>query len=352
MIKRASSALVVAAFMIAGMTAPASAGPTYTFGVHMGSGCVDGAGPADEPVTAVLKDGSHILDTQSTSAASNGIWAVCFTMPVHAGLTLVAKNGPSRRAMRIPAFTVRGDRVSNVVSGLAPATMHVDIEITQCEISSCTIPPPFHAVADAQGHYARNVNGGPHPLDLKGQATMVATFQTVDGDRFQVVRDTPWFIASLPNQVVLQCGQAGTTVVFALRKGDGTLRSSASHAIVDRCSPMDFRFRHSGSPVAIHPGNVITGSFASDARMTWPHMAATGDTSTNVVSGHCFRDAGFQITMSRNGGGSFGWSDATDSSGDFAKALGVYWTLMSGDSLTLVCQDHAGDQATFESVVP
>lgn len=348
-----SGTLVLAAGIVAtGMLTPvtALAKVSLSLNTYVGGECVEGYKPDDDPITVKLLRADGSTRATRVDDSTSNEWSVCFRVAVMGSKVKASTldgGNPVSRTVRIPVLTAVANRVSDVVSGQAPAGGLVTIVYSECRPSFCQASPARHATANSHGRYQKDLSSAPTSADIDGSDHVDIRYQNSHGDTFKTNTTAPYMEVQSPNRVFMTCPPRGTTTL-KLRTSDGTLRASTSVTSVEDCPGLDLTFRKHGKIVTIHVGDRITGDFAADAALTWPSMSVTGQ--GNVLSGHCLKSAPFVVHLSNSFSTSY--RAITDANGDFTADLTTLWTFASGDTLDLVCESSRGDRVLRRRTLP
>lgn len=338
-------ALALASAIVTWTAPGVGAAPVYTFDVHPGSTCAQGTGPAGQGLKVFLKTGAGVtLDSLILMADFGGQWSACFDRAIRPGMKLTAKHGALQRTITVPSLSVRVDRVADVISGVGPADSTLDVAISECNPAGCAAPTHRPETVGANGRYSLVVGD----IDLIGGDEVEIRLDKPSGDVFRAFAEAPSLTVSLANKVFAGCMPKGG-LTFTLKTAGGTLRSTASKQNDVECGGLNLKFKHNGSPVTIAVGDVIRGSFSTDARLVWPDWSLAATAGGSTVSGQCFADSPFWGFISRNSSSTI-FSGTTAPDGTFSKPVG--WTFASGDGVTVDCQTKRGDEGRFIRIVP
>ena len=336
---------------IAASLARAAGTPAYQFDISVETPCVSGRGPADQPLTAVVRSQNGAkLGSTTVGVGSNGHWAACFPgVIIEPGMSLTARHAGQHRRLVVPPLTLRTDRPSDVLSGRAPVGQALRLTLTRCVFTEPCLVKHYAVTPDSAGHYADDVSAESYPWDLEGGDRAVIGFTTDAGDSIHADSVAELMRVVSPDRVILQIYPPGSTVSVRLLAADGSMRAT-QRITATTAGPYAFRFVKDGKPVTIQPGNAIRASFSPDARITWPHVRLVGHPATGHVSGVCLKDMQLQVTV----GGSAGLSleQMAGSDGSFDVDFSSLGGVQSGDVLHLVCRADTGDRVEFQSVVP
>lgn len=332
---------VVAATLAVAVLAP---GPALADGplnmeLRLGSRCVTGHKPTDQPVKVkLLRRDGRALETRQ-DASTDFEWRICFRDHVPAaGNRIRLTNGAFVRTVSVPDLTAALDRVTNVVRGRAPAGRTVDLVYGACDSEGvCAKVLPGPVTANSHGRYRKDLS---RSIDIDGSDIVRAIYTNSGGDRFYREGRAPYMTITGPNRFKLSCLPAGTTILRLLSP-TGALRASKTFHATRGCRTVSGTFRRNGHAVNIHTGDRIRSDFASDARMTWPSpfVAASG----YDYSGRCLPNVDWHLTII-DGDSTATYSGQTDADGRFSQ-MG-YQLIAPGAALRLTCESIRGDRVT------
>ena len=135
--RRAITAALAALLVTTISAGPSVAVSPLTMNVLIGYDCVGGSKPISSSVTVTLKRGDGtVLETKPDIGILTQL-EVCFSHKVRVGYKLQAHWDTHRRQITIPDLTIGADRVTDVVSGHAPARANVLIQYAPCQLSGC-----------------------------------------------------------------------------------------------------------------------------------------------------------------------------------------------------------------------
>lgn len=315
---------------------PALADGPLSVKLALGSRCIDGHKPAQDPITVKLlrSDGALIQTRRDDTTLLE--WHVCFSsshVPVP-GNRIRLIHWTLKRTVSVPDITVTPDRVSNVVRGHALAGKAIELEYQSCDaLGRCIEVPSVTVTADSKGHYRRDLS----PVDIDGSDIVRAFSTTSHADFFYRSGQAPWMTITSPGRYALSCLPAGTTTL-RLVSSTGVLRARKTFHLRRGCGNVSGTFRKDGHAINNHVGDRITSDFASDAKMTWPgvSVAASGYT----YSGRCFPDTDAYVTIP----GVLSSSVGTDANGRFS--VNGYTPIPSGSTVRIACESKRGDRVT------
>jgi hypothetical protein len=327
-------AVVTALMIAAAVSTPGSAGaaPGLTFDLELGGPCFRGVAPAGRSVELVLKapDGATRAFTHA-HAGGLGKYTTCFDVDIHGGDILVAHAGDLSRRWVVPRSTVRVDRVTDVVSGDAPAGSSVHVTVRQ--------GPNFFG---SPGHAEADVTAGPHgryaidfssQLDIGAGMAGVITIQAA-GDTLRLVGYSLWVVTERGANTIY--GIASGPVDLELRAADGHLRAEAR--ATDRYGQfLIYLVDAHGSPTYPRAGDTIVVAQDADAHLLIPAGRLNGDPDANVLFGRCMPNAPFDLGVSHDDSGT------ADETGHFRKDQSEHRSVKTGQFIEVYCHYPTGD---------
>lgn len=291
---------------------PALADGPLNLELKLGSRCVTGHKPTDQPVKVKLlrRDGRALETRQDTTTDLE--WRICFRDHVPtAGNRIRLTNDTFERTVSVPDLTLAVDRVTNVVRGRAPAGRTIDFAYGACDSEGGCVKSTFAVTANSRGRYRKDLSG---TIDIDGSDIVRAIRTTSGGDRFYRETRAPWMTITGPNRFKLSCLPAGSTTVRLLSP-TGALRASKTVHTTRGCRTVSGTFRTNGHAMTIRRNDRIRSDFASDARMTWP--APFVSASGYSYSLRCFPNADWHLTIDLDDGPGT-YSGPTDADGRFS----------------------------------
>jgi hypothetical protein len=315
---------------------PADAAPAFSWHSLLRGSCGGGIAPAAANLTVILRSakGKELDRTSTIANADTGAYGVCFMRgEIAPGRTLTIKSGPASRTITVPRVTLRVDRVTDVISGQAPAGMDIAIGYRDIATDGEFPYPGLPRKADAQGRFRLDYTSR---ADIRGGDTVNVVATTAGDDTFTLELAVAGMILRPRGGASADVtGAADATVTLRLRTAGGTLLASASRFLRAGVTGR-LTLRKNGSAVAPAAGQVVTGTFATDARMRIPSLTITADSGIEAVSGTCFAN---QELLARNvtqGSSSYGTADGS----------GTFLVLLEqdpGDQVAVDCHDRHGD---------
>lgn len=333
------AACLVAAGVVRPITALAD-GP-LVLDMRVGGKCVAGHKPAGDPITVRLLRSDGSTRSTRTDTTSSLEWRVCFNVPVAGSRVRLSTTFAPVRTVRIPKLTAVANRVTNVVSGQAPAGGHLSITYHSCHPGECVPWPSRSATASSQGRYHKDLSTGSSPADIDGSDKIEVRYQNSHDDSFRRTAYAAYMEVQAPNRLRVSCQPEGTTTV-KLRSAGGALRASKSFTLAKGCGGAPGSFKRNGNAVNVRVGDRITADFASDASLRWPAISVSAQLGGHLLTVHCLPQANFMVSVGPGTGTRY--IGTTDIDGDFTADLTGTWTFQSGDRLDLACETIRGDR--------
>ncbi|MEP7379064.1 MAG: hypothetical protein ABI725_09145 [Chloroflexota bacterium] len=294
-----ASTLVLAMWAPGVMAAPRP----LTVSVLIGDTCVTGTARKNSFVKVVVRDpAGHVILREAGDTGTYGEWQVCgYGYPILAGAKVratVFETGQSRH-FTVPKLTIDTDRVSEVVSGKAPAGSKVTLEVSTSGASVVGLPEyDFfqHVVTAGNGTYSHDFSSD--GIDLIGGTAAIATWQSGSG-AVKVWRQT--YVPGL----AVAIGESRFSGVFKPNAHLGMVVSHNSNQVAtgDAVADPFYGGQIAGEfvdadtePYAIQPGDLIEApGLGSDGTFTVPKVAGTVNLATDRVSGTCFANGMYLV---------------------------------------------------------
>jgi hypothetical protein len=334
--------------------APAVGATPVTFHVDLRYSCVYFYGAASTAYTVSRLDGTLVLDRDVVATDGGGMGQACFADAPTAGQELRAVTAGYARTMTVPAFSMRNDRATDVVSGAAPAGRTVNVGVDRYATGTYgdgAAPYERTVTATASGTYSVDVtaDGG-----FRGGDALSAWVTTAAGDSL--------FTGAPAEHVRVQRGSSrvdgwlspGDPVELVLRNATGGIRGRARLVGLPD-NPSWGRFMTAnGATVVARAGDKVVGDLAPDATFTIPDMTIVADSTTDVVTLTCpgmpgqgaiviARRADFSASVTRVG--------VTNASGVRSYDVTASVDLEAGDVLEGTCRLDSGDEIHVRAVV-
>jgi len=336
------------ALLVAGLAAAGAAAAIvgYRFDITPGARCVGGYGVDGETVTVTLRDrdGTRLTRRSVEVSSDNGFFRACLGTVVSPGMTLILNGESGGHSAVVPRFDARVDRVTNVLTGHAPAGMDIQGSINQCVPRLCAPNSPLELTATPQGTFSLDLG-----TDIDGQEFVSLGFQTLGGDRILTRATAPYMVVRQPRATMVQLWPSRSgQVTVRLRAPGGTLRASVTRTVT-RGRAAAVTFRRDGRDVRGRAGDRIVADFAGDVDMTVPALGLFFDVPGDSVSGQCFANEWYTVTTGPTLEDSTFTTGQAGSGGSFTMELAE---LQSGWAVEVLCQDARGDQLRNLGTVP
>ena len=349
----------VTATLLLGLLGPAAAiaGAPITFEVRLLGYCVFGNGPASTSITVSLRSKDDDLKGRRTvEVNSSGRWNTCFWQSVFPTDRLIGNDGVTTRTFIVPNVTMTINRVSDVVSGKAPANSQVLLTTWDCQTyAGCASPLDVNKSTSSTGAFAHDFTAA---RNIRGYDDVQATWTSPADDLVTRTQRAPYFGVGFRNYWFWGNGQPHALATLTLRNSAGTILSTGRD-YVDRSGYFSGSFADSaGDPVLPSAGNRVAASIASDASMTIKNMMVTANAGTDTISAVCFPNRPFYVEAQET---SSPYARSTvygtaNSSGivnaDMAAGDPPGYDLQSGDDFYIECRNGKGDEIYFEGEVP
>ena len=348
---RAAIAGAVIALMVLGVvpaTVSAATRP-ITIEVYIGNHCIIGRASDNANVALTLKtsDGTTKVH-RNTTASAVGTWSICNLggNVVEIGDRIRVADGNSVHHLTVPLLTAFGSRDRDSYKGRGPAGEYIKLI---CQFSNgfepCT--RTWRIRVSSEGKWSLRPG-----WDVRGGETADAQWKSPAGDIVRA-RATPAFlIVRIGSARVTGATRSGAHAVVVLKRGPAlNIRAMAN----PESNPVDGRFSgrlrsQAGNKVLVRAGDLISSDISSEVEWFVPDIQATGDSSTQHVTGQCeyedpsgAQSGDFEILAFRNGAfvSSSSITDGVDENGFFD----VEMEFQAGDRLLVRCGMGGGDMA-------
>jgi hypothetical protein len=354
------AALLVAAALLIPAASPAVAGGAvpYTFDFGIGGCYVSGLAPINDSFTVTVRDPiGRFKASEAATADGSGNWSLdnCLGRDIESGDKITASDGTHTRTFTVPVLSVAANRVSDVVSGYAPASSTVHMTL-YCSASGCPSSIAVNASTTSAGKFSHDFTAA---HDVKGGDYVYVYWTSAHADSVYVYGYFPNFSVTVgrsefqgnatPNQVATLTLKHGSTV-----KGTAKAVGNAHGGYFSA----DFR-KANGSPALVEIGDTIVPSFAG--AVTLPTVSVAGHASTDLVTGTCPANRPFEAYAHdptypyRANYYSYqdGFASGTGHvSVDMSSGYYNLFNLMSKDEVILSCTLGSGDELSISAFVP
>jgi hypothetical protein len=338
---------IAAALLLTAWAPGALAAPRpLSVNLSIGDSCVTGLARKNSFVKVVVRDPSGFVKLrQAADTGSYGEWQACgFSYPIVTGDTIKAtvfETGQSRSFV-VPKLTIDTDRVSEVVSGKAPAGSHLTLEVSTSGASVVGLPDYDETrslVGAGNGTYSYDFSTD--YIDLIGGALATVTWQSAGGN-VQVQRQT--YVAGLS----VTLGEAQFSGAFKpnahlgiVVKHNGT-QVATGDAVADPFygGEISGHFVDSDTePYAIQAGDRINApGLGADGTFIVPDINGQANLATDHVSGTCFANGRWVVVVTDPDLFQFGFDFGTaGANGKFNSDLSGQLNIKKGFTVQIGC---------------
>ncbi len=323
-----------------------------TISLTLGDSCVTGEARKNSFVKVVVRDPSGNLKLRDVSdTGAYGEWQVCgYSSAISSGdrvKATVFETGQMRQ-FTVPKLTVDSDRVSETVSGKAPAGSSITIELSSYGAGSVGLPE--YEVSQS--------------VVAAGNGTYSHDFSTDGIDLFAgVTTNVSWHSAGGAVQVNRAATVAGLQVGIGQAQFLGYFKPNAHLGIVvrhngskvatgDAIADPFYGGQISGQfvdadaePYAIRPGDVIKApGLGADGTFTVPAINGAANLSTEQVSGTCFANGIYAVVVVGPDYYDFGFAFGTAAAnGKFTADLGDQLNIRKNFTVEIGCYTANAD---------
>lgn len=313
----------------------------------------------------ILRSDGVSKGTYAAASSSNGSWGLddCIDEGFAPGDKIKTLNlgGGNDRTFTVPNITVNTDRVKNRIWGKVPAGADIFGYVEQClnySWQSCTVGYAGELANATNGTFNLTKAEFSPSVNPRGGDWYSLLIATLEGDELYTGGQFASMVISSTGRfhVHTRPDELGT---LELRSSGGATRATARF-LGDEWGDFAGRLRlPNRNPAYPAPGEIVWGSFASDALMTVPGPFSAS-AATDTVSGKCFPGRGvFVQAYDPTGEREEGWSErigTANSTGAFSLKLRYAeypaFNLMSGDRVSVLCRNNNGDQYEHSLRVP
>jgi len=339
--------LAMAIAMLVGLLSAAPAAAVVspiTFFASMYSQCLNGTGPASMSGTISLLDaGGGLLQKTTVTSDGTGAWSsACFVWGgLQPGLRVKAVFGATQRTLTIPTFTVRADRASDVLSGVAPASTTVTLQWTTNSFISA-VSHLTTATSSASGSWSKDVTS---LAEFRGGDYVTASFVDSSGDTIVAYEYVPQVVVVLGSSAAHANLLSGTAINGTLETSGGAIRARLHFAAGSYGYNLDGQFATlTGVPVMPAVGNVVRTDIPTDGTFTVGNVTAKVTTASDLVSGACPAGRYYRIEVVHASPYSIKWVTGTcASNGTYGRDLTSTVDIVAGDRVTVMSRTIAGD---------
>ena len=317
--------------------------------------CFGGGAESNQDVEITWRNADGVLKvafTVRTSSFSPGSWSapqsVCENRAVEIGDTIRAKvlGTGQDRTFTVPRLSLRFDRVTDVISGRAPANSTIRMSVYRCGFFICFLPPAMcpetDVPVDSSGRYTRDVTHCDGDYDAIGADSAEVTWISPFGDLVSRDGRAPFARVTVGSHRVTGATFASGAVSIQARRPDQTLRGTGTDT-ADTNGTFGATLRNaSGNRVKVRIGDRVSGDWpGAGASFVVPNISVEiVGTTGDKVRGHCMPNVRYGIIVRRSDGAS---SNGGTTDGDGNTGLHDL-DAEAGDVLTFICQRGSGDQ--------
>jgi hypothetical protein len=327
-------------------------------------GCFVGKGPANSSGTVVWKTAAGRLKASfNTTSDGDGTFyapkVVCAQLRLAVGDTLKMTFPYVARTFTVPMLTVNFNRSSNVISGSAPPSSSLALNVVRPWLARSE---GTEIDCDTTVHVGGTGTWSLDATTLSTGGNCPSDYDPIGGDQATVFWTSPkgdtvfrygyahFVLATIGDSSITGAVGAGQSVKVEERNPSGGFRGS-----LDRRGDGSGQFHGtlknaSSTLIKVRIGDTVDGNWAGSVAFKVPTLAITWDTGANSVRGRCMPNARYGFVY-HHGGESYGGNGVTDGAGMTSSIVpGI--TLTSGDSASLICARSSGDLVERFSVLP
>ena len=346
---RAVGVFALATATFAAIAAPVAAAPRPLQAiVGVGGGCIGGQAKPNTFVKAVVRDstGETKIRTAATVDAQ-GSWNACIDLsaePIGSGdkIRLLDFETGQTLNFTIPRVTMTVNRVTDVVSGTAPAGMKLTVEAADSQ-GILFGDQPYdlikHVTTSSGGTWSHNF--GSNGINLIGGAQLEVR-ESLKSGNVLIYRDM--YVPGV--QITLGSSEFFGFIApykhIGIKLDQGGNRVATGDAVgADVSSGFDGRFVDAqGELYRVAGGEMFHApALGSDASWRIPEINGTANAQSDVVTGTCFANDPFVVEA-----GLFAFASGTsDSNGNFSSDLTDTGGIAHGDAVLIACLSSGGD---------
>jgi hypothetical protein len=280
--------------------------------------------------------------------------ASCFKRGVTGLDRIRATDGSVSREIVVPNLTITVNRVTDVVSGHAPASRsvtftgcHYEAWLTCSDISGGT-------TASANGAYSKDFTP---TVDIRGEDFVEVEYSSPAGDTVTREGFAPKAVVRVGDSSVLGFANPGQSVSVRLKRSGSVKGTATGVADAGLGYWSETLHRSGGDPIVPHAGDNVVGTWAADGALTIPTTSVTGNAATDHVTGQCLVDKPVKIRAYHPNFSSTSYAAGmADGTGHFnvdtSDAQNPTYDLQHGDLIEVSCLTTRGDTVFFTGVVP
>lgn len=275
---------------------PAAAVPIVTFNVTVHRSCAYLTGPATLPVTvSQLTSGGSVVEKATSQFDLSGNTFVCFDDNFDPGMKVSALTNGMTRTVTIPKMSVKINRVTDVISGVGPASKKLEVSIVHYSTFKAYKTTVINKTVSSSGTWSMDTTSA---VNLIGGDRIGVMYRASAGDNFDLDGTVPFVGVRIASSRVIGSVNAGSTVTVSLKTPTGATRARAHLASAYSAQALDSVFMNtSGYGVTARIGDKISSTVATNGTFTISNLTVNVDTGTNVVSGSCLASKPMKIEV-------------------------------------------------------
>jgi hypothetical protein len=313
---------------------PATAGsPRFTFHLDLGDPCLSGTGRTDARHRVSLFTPGGLLRDRVVVRSRGATYRACFILDMNANDRLRVRSGGQGRTFRIPDIQPFVDRVTDKVSGRAPAGTKVSLSLED------VVPVQRTAVARPDGRYQVDFTSA---RDISAGDAILAQWAH-GGDAVNALQVTPFIIFKVFDDALDGSANRGADVSIELLAADGRHRGDA-HAEPGKYGQFESTFRNEdGAPIYPSPGDrILAPEIASDLDLLVPSMPLHADAAADVVRAGCMPGARYFLLIESSGDVAE-LRGRADDDGHIERSVGRSIDIRPDTFVLLQCRYETGD---------
>lgn len=349
---RAVGVLALAGATFAALAAPVAAAPRPLQAlVGVGGDCIGGQAKPNTFVKTVVRDSTGTTKIRSAATVdAQGSWDACLDFlsfsaePIGAGDKVSLHDFETGQTLdfTIPRVTMTVNRVTDVVSGTAPAGMKLAVEAADSQGILFGDQPydlTKHVTAASNGTWSHDF--GSNGINLIGGAQLEVR-ESLKSGNVLIYRDM--YVPGV--QITLGSSEFFGFIApykhIGIKLDQGGNRVATGDAVgADGNSGFDGRFIDAqGELYRVAGGEMFHApALGPDASWRIPEIDGTANASSDVVTGTCFANDPWVVEA-----GPFAFDFGTsDSNGQFSTDLTDSGGIAHGDAVLIACLSSGGD---------
>lgn len=340
-------ALPLAGLLAGLLVGPASAGMPFALGITVLGECATATGPGSTAGADQL-DAAGAVIQHTTANTVFGNYSLCFNEPFVPGMKLRVTIGSDTRTLTVPTLSMKINRQTDVVSGLAPKSVALQVQVTDANMNGSGLLKTRSITSTATGTYSTDMTS---LVNMIGGDSVRLMYKTAAGDVFWLATATPQLVVMTGSSRIGANLPAGMTTSVKLTTSTGVARgATVLSSAAERTLTTGMLVSAAGVAVTARVGDKVSASFAADTAMTIKAQTLAADVATKVVSGICPAGRPLLVTI---------WRDALYAqfsgacAGDGTWAVNVTsYGLQADDKVVLDTRTGAGDIVRTTLVLP